>query len=211
MAKETLKVPDIGGVEDAEVIEISVAVGDRIELEQGLIVLESDKASMEIPAEIAGTVVEVLVKEGDSLAEGAPIVVVETDADGAVAPEPESVAEAPPAEAPPAEPESSPEPPAAEEEHIPEQDRVAEAAVEPLPPEPAEPPIESLDTVEHHYADAIEDTGEAEVVEGELADEEEEAEGDDEDVLEETPEFLRDQPEDDELWFEQGEPKDFDF
>ena len=49
-----------------------------------------------------------------------------------------------------------------------------------------------------------EDTGEAEVVEGELADEEE-------DVLEETPEFLRDQPEDDELWFEQGEPKDFDF
>jgi hypothetical protein len=51
----------------------------------------------------------------------------------------------------------------------------------------------------------IEDTGEVEVVEGEI----EEAE--DEDVLEETPEFLRDQPEDDELWFEQGEPKDFDF
>lgn len=79
MAKETLKVPDIGGAEDAEVIEINVAVGDRVELEQGLIVLESDKASMEIPAEVAGTVLEVLVKEGDTLAEGAPIVTVETD------------------------------------------------------------------------------------------------------------------------------------
>ncbi len=72
-------------------------------------------------------------------------------------------------------------------------------------------PIESLDTVEHHFEDAID---EAEVVEDEP---ESPAEGsltedsDDEDVLEETPEFLRDAPEDDELWFEQGEPKDFDF
>jgi len=49
-------------------------------------------------------------------------------------------------------------------------------------------------------------TGEEEVVEGEVTDPEE-----GEDVLEETPEFLREQPEDDELWFEQGEPKDFDF
>ena len=81
-----------------------------------------------------------------------------------------------------------------------------------LAPEP-EPPIESFDTVEHHFEGAIEETGAAEVVEGEL---EQEAPAPDqgtaeEDVLEETPEFLRDQPEDDELWFEQGEPKDFDF
>ncbi len=85
---------------------------------------------------------------------------------------------------------------------------------EPTPTPEAEPPIESLDTVEHHFEGAIEDTGEAEVVEGELADEpavEGDADDDDEDVLEETPEFLRDAPEDDELWFEQGEPKDFDF
>jgi pyruvate dehydrogenase E2 component (dihydrolipoamide acetyltransferase) len=80
VAKQTLKVPDIGGAEDAEVIEINVAVGDRVEVEQGLIVLESDKASMEIPAELAGTVLEILVKEGDTLAEGAPIVTLETDA-----------------------------------------------------------------------------------------------------------------------------------
>lgn len=73
-----------------------------------------------------------------------------------------------------------------------------------------ERPIESLDTVEHHFEGAIEDTGEGEVVEGELAEEDEEDE-EDEDVLEDTPEFLRDAPEDDELWFEQGEPKDFDF
>ena len=69
-------------------------------------------------------------------------------------------------------------------------------------------PIESLDTVEHavegpppeegESPSDVRESGEEEVLEGE-------------DVLEETPEFLRDQPEDDELWFEQGEPKDFDF
>jgi hypothetical protein len=88
-----------------------------------------------------------------------------------------------------------------------------------------EPPIESLDTVEHHFEGAIEDTGDVEVVEADsveappetgeepppAGEEAAAAEGEDEDVLEETPEFLRDQPEDDELWFEQGEPKDFDF
>ncbi len=88
MARETLTVPDIGGAEDTEVIEVSVAVGERVELEQSLIVLESDKASMEIPAMRAGTVVEVLVKEGDRLAEGAAIVVLDTDA-VAAAPTPE--------------------------------------------------------------------------------------------------------------------------
>lgn len=83
---------------------------------------------------------------------------------------------------------------------------------QPLPePEPvAEPPIESFDTVEHHFEGAVEETGEGEVVEGELTPEPDQGTGE-EDVLEETPEFLRDQPEDDELWFEQGEPKDFDF
>jgi hypothetical protein len=86
-----------------------------------------------------------------------------------------------------------------------------EASEPSTPPEDtAERPIESQETVEHQFEEAVEDTGEGEVVEGELTSEEESAE-DDEDVLEETPEFLRDAPEDDELWFEQGEPKDFDF
>ena len=108
MAKETLTVPDIGGAEDAEVIEIFVSVGDRVELEQSLIVLESDKASMEIPSEQAGTVVELLVKAGDGLAEGGAILVLETDGaastDTEVAPEPE------PAPEPQAEPQPEPEP-----------------------------------------------------------------------------------------------------
>ena len=65
MAKIPVKVPDIGGAEGAEVIELLVAVGDEVELEQSLIVLESDKASMEIPSAVAGTVVELLVNEGE--------------------------------------------------------------------------------------------------------------------------------------------------
>ncbi len=110
MAKETILVPDIGGAEDAEVIEVLVAVGDEISLEQGLIVLESDKASMEIPASVAGKVVELLIKEGDTLAEGAGVCVVEVEGEAegdakassessAAAPEPETAAE--PEAAPP--------------------------------------------------------------------------------------------------------------
>jgi len=72
--------------------------------------------------------------------------------------------------------------------------------------EPAETPIESLDTVEHPMPEEdVEDEGA-----GEPTGDEEDA-GDDEDVLADTPEFLKDAPEDDELWFEQGKPKDFDF
>ncbi|KGE04756.1 dihydrolipoyllysine-residue acetyltransferase [Pseudohaliea rubra] len=80
MAKEQVFVPDIGGAEAAEVVELLVGAGDSIEEEQGLIVLESDKASMEIPSTIAGRLVELLVKEGDQLAEGDPIAWVETAA-----------------------------------------------------------------------------------------------------------------------------------
>jgi len=74
---QKVTVPDIGGAEDAEVIELLVAVGDTVTVDQGLIVLESDKASMEIPSTVAGTVVELLVAEGDQLAEGAPVAMVE--------------------------------------------------------------------------------------------------------------------------------------
>ncbi len=81
MAKQEVKVPDIGGAEGAEVIEVLVAVGDTVAQEQSLIVLESDKASMEIPSSHAGKVVEIKVAVGDELAEGAPILVLETDAD----------------------------------------------------------------------------------------------------------------------------------
>ena len=83
MAEQTVVVPDIGGSEAAEVVEILVAPGDTVALEQGLIVLESDKASMEIPSTVAGTVIEVLAAEGDMLNEGAPVAVVATLGDDA--------------------------------------------------------------------------------------------------------------------------------
>lgn len=93
MAKKQVTVPDIGGAEGAEVIELLVAVGDEIELEQSLLVLESDKASMEIPSDVAGKVLQVLVKVGDELAEGAPILVVETAGEEAGDAEPPAAAE----------------------------------------------------------------------------------------------------------------------
>lgn len=101
VAKREVTVPDIGGSDGAEVIELLVAVGDEVTLEQGLIVLESDKASMEIPSDVAGTVVELRVSEGQELAEGAVIAVIEASADDAAVSS--SAAAGPEAEAAPAE------------------------------------------------------------------------------------------------------------
>lgn len=88
MAQETVLVPDIGGSDAAEVVEVLVSPGDSVDIDQGLLVLESDKASMEIPSTVAGTVTEVLAKDGDQLAEGAAIAVIETSG---AASEPEAV------------------------------------------------------------------------------------------------------------------------
>ena len=77
MAIEKIIVPDIGGAEGAEVIEVLVTPGDEVSVDQGLIVLESDKASMEIPATVAGKVIELLAAVGDELAEGAPVAMIE--------------------------------------------------------------------------------------------------------------------------------------
>lgn len=84
MAKEIVTIPDLGTSDEVEVIEISVAPGDRITEEQGLLMLESDKATMDVPSPVAGTVVRILVKEGDSVKTGSEIVEVELDsgADG---------------------------------------------------------------------------------------------------------------------------------
>ncbi|MEL7046141.1 MAG: biotin/lipoyl-containing protein, partial [Pseudomonadota bacterium] len=105
MAQETVVVPDIGS-DAAEVVELLVEPGDQVEVEQGLIVLESDKASMEVPCTVAGTVVDVLANLGDQLAEGAPVVVVELAA--GAADEKAADASAAPAEAAPAAVESVP-------------------------------------------------------------------------------------------------------
>jgi len=73
-----IKVPDLGDVSDVDVIEISVGVGDVIELEQTLAVLETDKASMDLPASSAGKVTAVHLKEGDKASEGDLIITVES-------------------------------------------------------------------------------------------------------------------------------------
>ena len=79
MTKVVVKVPDIGGAEDAEVIEMLIATGDNIEIGRGLIVLESDKASMEIPSDISGMVKEIFVVTGDLLSEGSDIASIEIE------------------------------------------------------------------------------------------------------------------------------------
>ncbi len=76
-----VRVPDIGGFDGVPVIEVLVAVGDSVDKDQGLVTLESDKATMEVPSPAAGKVKEVKVKLGDKVAEGAVIVVLETESD----------------------------------------------------------------------------------------------------------------------------------
>ncbi|OZB69925.1 MAG: dihydrolipoamide dehydrogenase, partial [Lysobacterales bacterium 13-68-4] len=82
-----IKVPDIGGHDNVPVIEVLVNVGDTVAKDQSLITLESDKATMEIPATAAGVVKELRLKVGDEVSEGASILVLETtDAAAASAP-----------------------------------------------------------------------------------------------------------------------------
>ena len=100
-----LKVPDIGGHENVDIIAVEIKAGDTIAVDDTLITLETDKATMDVPAEAAGVVKEVKVKVGDKISEGGLIAVIE--AAGAaeapkteVAPAPAAQAEAPKAAAP---------------------------------------------------------------------------------------------------------------
>ncbi|BBB59593.1 acetyltransferase component of pyruvate dehydrogenase complex [Undibacterium sp. KW1] len=85
MSSVEVKVPDIGDFKEVEVIELMVKVGDIIKVDQSLITVESDKASMEIPSSHAGVVTEIKVKVGDKVAEGSLLVVVDAAASAAVA------------------------------------------------------------------------------------------------------------------------------
>ncbi|WGL18048.1 dihydrolipoyllysine-residue acetyltransferase [Microbulbifer bruguierae] len=80
MAKQVIKVPDLGGADQVDVIEIAVAVGDMVAEEDALIVVEGDKASMDVPAPFAGKILSISVKEGDKVSEGDVIGEMETEA-----------------------------------------------------------------------------------------------------------------------------------
>jgi len=77
-----VKVPDIGDFDDVEIIEVLVAVGDKVAEEDSLITVETDKATMEIPSSHSGTVKEVKVKVGDTISQGGLVVVLESSAKG---------------------------------------------------------------------------------------------------------------------------------
>lgn len=85
-----LKVPDIGGNENVDIIDVAVKVGDTIAVDDTLITLETDKATMDVPAEVAGVVKEIKVAVGDKISEGGVIVVIEAQGAVATAPAPEA-------------------------------------------------------------------------------------------------------------------------
>jgi pyruvate dehydrogenase E2 component (dihydrolipoamide acetyltransferase) len=102
MSQIEVKVPDIGDFKEVEVIEVLVKVGDTIKVEQSLLTVESDKASMEIPASHAGVVKEIKVKLGDKVAEGSVVVIVESEGAAATPAAPAAAPVAAPAAAAPA-------------------------------------------------------------------------------------------------------------
>ena len=81
-----IKVPDIGDFKDIPIIEVHVQAGAKVAVDEPLITLESDKATMDIPAPQAGTVAELLVKSGDRVSEGSPILLLEAEGAAAIPP-----------------------------------------------------------------------------------------------------------------------------
>ena len=96
MSAIEVKVPDIGDFKNVPVIEIPVKPGDVVKVDDPLVVLESDKASMEVPSPAAGKVLEILVKMGDKVSEGSLIVKLEAEGAGAASATPASPPVAPP-------------------------------------------------------------------------------------------------------------------
>ena len=92
MASIEVKVPDIGDFKDVAVIELLVKPGDRVAVEQSLITIESDKASMEIPSSAAGVVKEVKVQLGDKVSQGSTVLILEGEGAAAAAPAASSAA-----------------------------------------------------------------------------------------------------------------------
>ena len=91
-----IRVPDIGDFQNVPVIEVLVKAGDRVRKNDSLVTLESEKASMEVPAETDGIVRDVRVKVGDKVSKGTPIIVLEGDAPSAAPPAPAKASAPPP-------------------------------------------------------------------------------------------------------------------
>ena len=108
--EQAVTVPDIGDFSDVDVIEVMVAVGDTVQVDDSLVTLETDKAAMDVPSTVAGTITKLHVSAGDKVSEGAVVVTVDAIAEAAPA-----AAAAPAAEtsAPKAEPAPESRPPAA--------------------------------------------------------------------------------------------------
>lgn len=82
MSEQDIKVPDLGGADEVEVIEVLVSKGDTVEEEDPILTVESDKASVELPAPFAGKITKLSVKVGDKLSEGDVVGTIDTDAAG---------------------------------------------------------------------------------------------------------------------------------
>jgi pyruvate dehydrogenase E2 component (dihydrolipoamide acetyltransferase) len=130
---KTITLPDVGDFPDIEVIEILIAVGDEIEAEQSIIVLESDKATMEIPSPFAGKIESIEVKAGDRLNEGDKIATL-SGAGAAPQSEPATAQSKAPAASPAAEPAPPPAETRVEAEPAPKSE--SKAPGKPLRPHP---------------------------------------------------------------------------
>jgi pyruvate dehydrogenase E2 component (dihydrolipoamide acetyltransferase) len=110
MASKEAKVPDIGNYHDIPVIEVLVKAGDTVAKDQGLVTLESDKATMEVPSPFAGVVKELKVKLGDTVSEGAIVALIEEANGVAATPTPAAAPVAPAKNEAPAKAEPAPKP-----------------------------------------------------------------------------------------------------
>ena len=99
VGKQTLVVPDLGDFEDVDVIEVLISAGDKVDVDDPLVTLETDKAAMDVPAVVGGTIDQVLVKVGDKVSEGSSLAIIDAVARQSTA-VPEAKAAAPDKSAP---------------------------------------------------------------------------------------------------------------
>ena len=104
---QEITVPDIGDFDAVDVIEVLVGPGDSVEAEDSLLTLESDKATMEVPSPVAGTIKELLIQPGDKVSEGTPVARIEVAEAGAAESEPADTGAADAGPAEPPEPETA--------------------------------------------------------------------------------------------------------